>query len=144
MEPTNPPSPFDPGRHAGQPRPERGPSKTRPLLIGCGAVFILLGIATVILITKLPELSGWVFQQLEQKVMAKLPPDVTPEERQRLDVAFDDAARAVGEGKTDPEKVQELNSMLMEMGQPGRILIHEDILRLTHDLEEVAGKKPVS
>jgi hypothetical protein len=136
MEP-NPPSPFNPGQ-PGQPR--GGPSRTRPLLIGCGAVFILLGIATVILITKLPELSGWVFQQLEQKVMAKLPPDVTPEERQRLDVAFDDAARAVGEGKTDPNKVQELNTMLMEMGQPGRTLSHDDILKLTHDLEEVGGK----
>jgi hypothetical protein len=139
MEP-NPPSPFDPNRPV-QPRPEGGPSRTRPLLIGCGAIFVLLGIATVILITKLPELSGWVFQQLEQKVMVKLPPDVTPEERHRLDVAFDDAARAVGEGKTDPEKVQELNSMLMEMGQPGRILTHDDILRVTHDLEVVAGKK---
>ncbi|MES1242449.1 MAG: hypothetical protein ABUT39_12600 [Acidobacteriota bacterium] len=140
MEP-NPPSPFDPGRlERRQPKPEGGPSRTRPLLIGCGAVFVLLGIATVILIVKLPELSGWVFQQLELKVMEKLPPDVTPEERQRLDVAFDDAARAVGQGKTDPEKVQELNTMLMEMGQPGRILTHDDILKLTHDLEEVAGK----
>lgn len=138
MEP-NPPSPFDPGRHAG-PKPERGPSRTRPLLIGCGAVFVLLGIATVILIVKLPELSGWVFQQLEQKVMVKLPPDVTPEERQRLDTAFDDAARAVGGGKANPDKVQELNTMLMEMGQPGRILTHDDIVRLTRDLEEVAGK----
>lgn len=140
MEP-NPPSPFDPGRLAGQPRPAGGPSRTRPLLIGCGAVFVLLGIATVILIAKLPELSGWVFQQLEQKVMAKLPPDVTPEERERLDVAFNDAARAVGQGKTNPDKVQELNTMLMEMGQPGRILSHDDIVRLMHDLEEVAGKK---
>ena len=141
MEP-NPPSPFDPDRlgRSGQPRPEGGPSRTRPLLIGCGAVFVLLGIATVILITKLPELSGWVFQQLEQKVMVKLPPDVTPEERQRLDAAFEGAARAVGEGKTDPEKVQDLNSLLMEMGQPVLILTHHDIIKLTHDLEVVAGK----
>jgi hypothetical protein len=136
MEP-NPPSPFNPG----QPRTGGGPSRTRPLLIGCGAVFILLGIATVILIVKLPELSGWVFQRMEQQVMAKLPPEVTPEERLRLDVAFDAAGRAVGEGKTDPNKVQELNSMLMELGQPGRTLTHEDALKLLHDLEEVAGKK---
>jgi hypothetical protein len=139
MEP-NPPSPFNPGQ-PGQPR-TGGPSRTRPLLIGCGVVFVLLGIATVILMVKLPELSGWVFQRMEQQVMAKLPPEVTPEERQRLDVAFDAAGQAVGEGKSDPGKVQELNSKLMEMGQPGRTLTHDDVLKLLHDLEEVAGTKP--
>jgi hypothetical protein len=140
MEP-NPPSPFDPGR-LGQPRTGGGPSRMRPLLIGCGVVFILLGIAAVILMAKLPELAGWVFQRLEMQVMAKLPPDVTPEERQRLDVAFDEAARAVGENKADPNKAQELNSVLMELGQPNRPLNHDDILKLLKILEEVAGKAP--
>jgi hypothetical protein len=140
MEP-NPPSPFDPGR-LGQPRTGGGPSRMRPLLIGCGVIFILLGIAAVILMAKLPELVGWVFQRLEIQVMAKLPPDVTPEERQRLDVAFDEAARAVGENKADPNKAQELNSVLMELGQPNRPLNHDDILKLLKILEEVAGKAP--
>jgi hypothetical protein len=137
------PSPFNPGPFKpGQPRAGSGPSRTRPLLIGCGAVLILLGIAAVILVAKLPELAIWVFQRLEQQVMAKLPPDVTPEERQRLDVAFDGAAKAVGENKADPNKAQELNAVLMEMGQPNRILSHDDILKLLKILEEVAGTAP--
>jgi hypothetical protein len=139
MEPTTP-SPFDPSR-LGQRRSGGGPSRTRPLLIGCGALLILLGIVVVILIVKLPDLSGWVFQRMEEQVTAKLPPETTPEERQRLDVAFDAAGRAVGQGKTDPRKVQELNLMLREMGQPGRTLTHDDVTRMLKSLEEVAGKK---
>jgi hypothetical protein len=140
MEP-NPPSPFNPGRpgQPGQPRTGGGPSRTRPLLIGCGVILILLGIATVVLIFKLPDLSGWVFQRMEEQIMARLPPEVTPEERQRLDVGFDAAARAVGEGKSDSAKVQKLNSELMELGQSGRTLTHDEVLKLLHDLEAVAG-----
>ncbi len=140
MDP-NPPSPFNP-RLPGQPPPSGGKSRTRPLLIGCGAAFVLLGIAAVILMAKLPELADWVFERLEQQVMAKLPPDVTPEERQRLDVAFDAAAQAIGENKADPNKAQELNTVLMQLGQPSHQLTREDVIKLLTMLEEVAGKKP--
>jgi hypothetical protein len=137
MQPT-PPSPFNPG----QPRSEGGPSRSRPLLIGCGAVLILLGIAAVVLVAKMPALVDWVFHRFEQQVLAKLPPDVTPEERARLDAAFDDAARAIGENRADAGKVQQLNASLMEMGQPGRKITREDALKLLQTLDEVAGKKP--
>ena len=137
MQPA-PPSPFDPGRT----RSGGGPSRSRPLLIGCGVVLLLLGIAAVVLVVKMPDLVGWIFHRLEQQVLAKLPPDVTPEERQRLDAAFDDAARAIGESKVDPAQAQELNTVLMEMGQPGRKITREDALKLLGTLEEVAGKKP--
>jgi hypothetical protein len=137
MQPA-PPSPFDPGRT----RSSGGPSRSRPLLIGCGVVLLLLGIAAVVLVVKMPDLVGWIFHRLEQQVLAKLPPDVTPEERQRLDAAFDDAARAIGESKVDPAQAQELNTVLMEMGQPGRKITREDALKLLETLEEVAGKKP--
>jgi len=105
-------------------------------------VLLLLGIAAVVLVVKMPDLVGWIFHRLEQQVLAKLPPDVTPEERQRLDAAFDDAARAIGESKVDPAQAQELNTVLMEMGQPGRKITREDALKLLGTLEEVAGKKP--
>jgi hypothetical protein len=136
MQPPPPPSPFNPGQ------PRSGPSRSRPLLIGCGVVFVLLGIAAIVLVVKMPALVDWVFHRFEQQVLAKLPPDVTPEERQRLDAAFDDAARAIGENKADPGKVQKLNTTLMEMGQSSRQITREDAMKLLESLEEVAGKKP--
>lgn len=141
MEPTSTPaSPFQPG----QPRTGGGPSRTRPLLIGCGALLVLLGIAAVVLVVKMPDLVQWVFHRLEQQVMAQLPPDLTPEERQRLDHAFDAAAEAIGQNKADPNKAQALNSQLMEFGRPGRRISREDALKLLQALEDTAGIKPAS
>jgi hypothetical protein len=134
--PTTPASPFTPGR----PRSPAGASRTKPLLIGCGAALILLGIAAVVLMVKLPEFVGWMFHRLEAQILAKLPPDVTPEERQRLDSAFDAAAEAIGSGKADRAKAEELNSVLMDFARMGRTMTREDVLKLTQALEETAGK----
>ncbi|HWM90985.1 MAG TPA: hypothetical protein VN493_09480 [Thermoanaerobaculia bacterium] len=141
MEPPAPPSTPASPFHPGQPRPSGG-SRTKPLLIGCGAALVLLGIAAVILVVKLPEFVDWMFTRLETQILAKLPPDVTPDERQRLVDAFDAAARAIGTGKADQAKAQELNSVLMDFARQGRTITREDVLKLTRALEETAGKKP--
>ncbi|HYN21139.1 MAG TPA: hypothetical protein VE078_09280 [Thermoanaerobaculia bacterium] len=136
MEPTKTPAaPF----HPGEPR-RTGPSRTRPLLIGCGVVLVLLGIGAIVLVVKLPELVDWMFHQLESQVMAKLPPDITLEERQRLDAAFDAAAGAIGERRANQAKAEELNAVLMEFARAGRTITREDVLELTRALEETAGK----
>jgi hypothetical protein len=111
------------------------------LLIGCGALLVLLGIAAVALVAKRAEFMGWMFDKLEAQVVAKLPEDVTPEERQRLDQAFDAAADAIGSGKADPAKAEQLNPVLLDVAQGGRKITREDVLKLTRALEEVAGKK---
>lgn len=140
MEPTTPPStpvsPFNPGR----PRAAGGGSGKRPLLIGCGALLVLLGIAAVLLVAKQAELVSWVFHKMEAQILAKLPPDVTPEERQRLGQAFEAATEAVGSGKADPAKANELNFELLELAQAGRQITREEVQELTRQLEEVAGK----
>ncbi len=137
IQPSTPPSPFHPGR----PRSAGGASGKRPLLIGCGALLVLLGIAAVILVAKRAEFVGWMFQKLEAQILAKLPEDVTPEERQRLDQAFDDAAQAIGSGTADQAEADQLNAVLLELAQGGRQIAREDVLKLTRALEEVAGKK---
>ena len=137
--PTSPPtvpSPFNPG----QPRPSGGGSGRRPLLIGCGALLVLLGIAAIVLVAKRAELVGWMFHKLETQILAKLPEDVTPEERQRLDEAFDAAAAAIGSGTVDPAKADQLNAVLLDLAQGGRQITREDALKLTRALEEAAGK----
>ena len=136
--PSTPPAPF----HPGPPRSASGASGKRPLLIGCGALLVLLGIAAVVLVAKRAEVVGWMFEKLEAQILAKLPEDVTPEERQRLDQAFDDAAQAIGSGAADQAEADQLNSVLLELAQGGRQITREDVLELTRALEEVAGKKP--
>ena len=137
--PTSPPtpvSPFNPGR----PRPAGGGSGKRPLLIGCGVLLVLLGIAAVVLVAKRAEFVGWMFAKLEAQILAKLPEDVTPTERLRLDRAFDAAAEAIGAGTADPVKADQLNSVLLDLAQGGRQITREDVLKLSRALEEVAGK----
>jgi hypothetical protein len=137
MEPPTTPSPFNPQR----PRPATGgPSRAKPLLIGCGVLLLLLGIAAVVLVAKQAQLVGWVYSRLEAQITAKLPPDVTPEERQRLSQAFDAATEAIGSGKVDPAKANQLNFDVLELAQGSRQLTREDVLKLTRTLEEAAGK----
>lgn len=132
-----PASPFNPG----QPRPAGGGgSRKKPLLIGCVIVLILLGTGVLVLVARLPEFVGWMFSRLEEQILAKLPDDVTLEERGRLDQAFDDAAEAIGTGRADQAKAEELNSVLMDFAGAGRKITREDVLKLTQALEEVAGK----
>lgn len=138
--PSTPVSPFEPGR----PRSAGGGSGKRPLLLGCGALLVLLGIAAVILVAKRAEFVGWMFQKLETQILAKLPEDVTPEERQRLDQAFDAAAESIGSGRADKAKADQLNTVLLELAQGGRRISRDDVLKLTRALEEVAGKAPPS
>ena len=127
MEPPTPPStpstpvsPFNPGRPSAG-----GASRARPLLIGCGALLVLLGIAAIVLVAKRAEFVGWMFQKLEAQILAKLPEEgtpeeVTPEERKQLDQAFDAAAEAIGSGTADQAKADQLNSVLLELAQGGR------------------------
>lgn len=138
IPPSTPVSPFNPGRPIS---PGGGGSGKRPLLIGCGALLVLLGIAAVVLVAKRAEFVGWMFQKLEAQILAKLPEDVTPGERQRLDQAFDAAAEAIGAGTADQTKADQLNSVLLELAQGGRQITRDDVLKLTRALEEVAGKK---
>ncbi|MEA2559276.1 MAG: hypothetical protein QOH06_780 [Acidobacteriota bacterium] len=137
IPPSTPASPFNPGRS----RSPGGSSGKRPLLIGCGALLLLLGIAAIVLVAKRAEFVGWMFQKLEAQILAKLPEDVTPEERQQLDRSFDAAAEAIGSGTANQAKADQLNAVLLELAQGGRQISREDVLKLTHALEEVAGKK---
>ena len=141
MEPPTPPSTPASPFHPGRPSSAGGASRARPLLIGCGALLVLLGIAAVILMAKRAELVGWMFQKLEAQILAKLPEDVTPDERQRLDQAFDAAAEAIGSGTADQAKAEQLNAVLMDLAQGSRQITREDALKLTRAMEEVAGKK---
>jgi hypothetical protein len=132
------PEPFAPA-----PRPLRGPGCGRGALIGCGVLIALFGIGAVALTLNADKMLVWILQHLEAKVEAKLPPDLTPAERQRLPAAFQELYRAVGEGKVQPSSVQSLQRELFAVsGDVDRGLTREQVLRLVAAVEEAAGHPP--
>ena len=133
--PPPPPSPFSPTGPAPAPRPS---GCGKPVIIGCLVILVLLGIGLVLLVTNAPKLLDWALGQMEATILAQLPPDVTPEEKERLQQAFAGLQEAVDSGKANPAELQDLQRKMMSLS--GKNLTREEILELTRDLEEAAGK----
>ena len=142
--PYPPPSPFNPpGVSPGV--PERPPGRSgcsKPLLIGCGALLVLLGIGLVVMIANIPKVLQWTFRTMEQDIMSRLGPDVTPEDRAHLAAAFEDARKALATKQGDLTKVQAFQGKMMDVAPAGRKLSRKDVQELTRSLEDLAGKKP--
>ncbi|HJX28939.1 MAG TPA: hypothetical protein VJ885_13590 [Thermoanaerobaculia bacterium] len=134
-------SPFNP-TPGGRPPGRSGCSK--PLLIGCGAVLLLLGIGLIAMIYNAPKIVQWSFKAMEQDILGRLGPDVAPEDRARLVAAFEDARGAVAGNKVDVTKLQPFQNKVMEVAPANKKLTREEVLELTRALEELAGKKPPS
>jgi hypothetical protein len=137
--PYSPPSPFNPSGVPARPPGRTGCSK--PLLIGCGALLLLLGIGLIVMIYNAPKIVQWSFRAMERDIMSRLGPDVTPEDRARLAAAFEDARGAMETGKMELSKVQAFQDKMMEVAPANRKLSREDVQELTRALEDLAGKK---
>jgi hypothetical protein len=124
----------------GRPPGRSGCSK--PLLIGCGAVLLLLALGLMLMIFNAPKIVQWSFRAMEQDVMGRLGPDVSPEDRAHLATAFKDARHAMETNRIDLSKVQAFQSKIMEVAPAARPLSRKDVQELTRSLEELAGKKP--
>lgn len=140
-QPPYSPSPFNPTPVGSRPPGRSGCSK--PLLIGCGAVLLLLGIGLIAMIYNAPKIVQWSFKAMEQDILGRLGPDVTPEDRARLVAAFEDARGAVAGNKVDVTKLQPFQNKVMEVAPANKKLTREEVLELTRALEELAGKKAV-
>jgi hypothetical protein len=112
------------------------------VLIGCGAVLLLLAAGLMLMIFNAPKLVQWSFSMMEQDIMGRLGPDVTPEDRVRLATAFKDARGAMEKSQIDLSKVQAFQSKIMEVAPATRPLSRKDVQELTRLLEDLAGKKP--
>ena len=86
--PYPPPNPFNPPGANPPGVPVRPPGRgcSKPLLIGCGTVVLLLAAGLLLLIFNGPKVVQWSFNKMEQDMMARLGPDVTTEDRARLAV----------------------------------------------------------
>jgi hypothetical protein len=135
-EPSSTPvSPFNP---AASQVPREGPGCSKPLLIGCGALLLLLGVGVVVFRVELPDIVRWWFRQLDATLVARLPADTTQAERQRLHAAFAAAGRAASTGQIDIGSMQRFQRKLMALTDPEVRLTHKDVQELTESLEALS------
>jgi hypothetical protein len=132
---TTPASPFHP---AAAQVPRDGPGCSKPLLIGCGVVLLLLGVGAVVLRVELPSIVRWWFHSLEATLAPRLPADLSPAERQRLHRAFEAAGRAASTGQVDIANLQPFQRQLIALKDPDVRLSHKDVRDLTESLEALS------
>ena len=142
VEPPPPPppaAPFDPVA-----RPKAGGGCPKPLVIGCVAVLLIGGIALLAgflyIANNAAGVLQWSLNQMENGVMAQLPGDVTPEERDRLRMAFAEVGSGLKSGRITPEQFQPVQFKILELVRKGKSVTRQDILDLTQGLEKVARK----
>ena len=126
-------------------RPQQPPGGcSRPVLIGCAAAVVLLGLLLLGVLWKardlMPALFRWSLGQFEQQVTGNLPENLGEGERQRLAAAFDAAAAAVEDGTADAAALQRLQGRLLDVARSRR-LTRDQVLDLVEALEAVAGER---
>lgn len=128
--------PFDDAPH--DPAALKGCS--RPVLIGCGVSVLVGALLFLVLIVKARDLFVWAFNANAKQILENLPPEVTPEDEERLRRALDSASAAVIEGRIDLDGLQDLQSALGLAGKPS--VTRDDVLRAIEALERVGATPP--
>jgi hypothetical protein len=138
-EPTPPPAePF-----AVAPVEPRAGGCSKPVLIGCGVAFLLLGIGALIFLMKARDLLVWSLDKTRAGVLSNLGEDVTPADRQRFDAAYAAATTRIRDGKMDPAALQKLQGELMHaIENPREKVTREKFIGLIEALEKVGGIEP--
>src|SRR5215208_5131416 len=113
------PTPFD--RPPGRPAPAGRGGCGKPVMFGCAALLVVLGALAILFVANAQRFSGallhWSLGKLEAQVLAKLPADVTPAERERLQRAFRSALAAIDAGKIDPQRLPQIQSEVMDIAR---------------------------
>lgn len=137
LPPLPPPQskPFAPEQTSG------GGGCQKPVLIGCGLLALLLGIAAVVFVVKAKDVLAYAMNQLRAEVVAHLPEDAGETERQRLDAAFDTALARIRGGELDPAALQELQKKLTAAASASaaRRLTREELDGLVAALDKFNG-----
>lgn len=142
MEPQTPPPPPSPFNPAPQPAVPQRSGCSKPVIIGCVVAFLIGAVAVLgglyYIGTHADALLKWSFRQMENGLVAQLPKDVTPAEKERLQKAFADVREGLERGTIKPEELQTVNFQIMGVARKGKDLSRQDILDLTKALEEAA------
>jgi hypothetical protein len=138
--PITPASPWNPTPAATRGR--TGPGCSKPLLIGCGVLLLVLGIGAVVFLVRMPSIVQWWFQKLEGVLEAHLPTDVTAPEKARYHAAFVSARRSLASGRVDASRMQPFQSRLLSISGSEKAMTHQQLYDLTVSLEQLAGQHP--
>jgi hypothetical protein len=139
--PAPPGSPWNPPATATTPA-RSGPGCSKPLLLGCGALIVLLGLGAILFFVNMPSIVQWWFGKLEVTLEPRLPDDASSAERARFHAAFAAARRAFSAGTVDASRLQPFQGKLLEVGGSDKKMTHEQLRDLTVALERLAGKVP--
>ena len=144
MEPQSPPPPASPFNPVPRPIPPSGGGCSKPLIVGCVAIFLVGAVAVIGGIfyvgTHAAALLQWTLQQTENGLLLQLPKDITPEEKASLQQAFADVRKALQNGSLTADRLQPLQFKVLEITRKGSSLTRQDVVDFTHSLQEAAGK----
>lgn len=142
---TRPQQPSPPMPQPFGPAPTRLPGGgcSKPALIGCAALFLLLGITAIVFLLNARDLLSWSIHSMTPAVLQNAGPDVTDDDRQRFNRAAAAAGAAIEKGTIDPNALQLLQGQLMKAARiGGGKLSRDDFLALTAAFERVGGLTP--
>ena len=112
----------------------------KPAVIGCLVLLLVVAAGLLILMWKARDLLEYAIVQYREAVVESLPEDLSLEERERLDRAFDAAILAITSGELDPAGLQRLQRSLASPPRRGETLSRAAVLELIEALEAVAGE----
>lgn len=136
-------TPASPFRPSAVEVPRDGPGCSKPLLLGCGFLLLLVVIGFVILRIEAPAMLRWMFRAAETSLAPRLPADTTPAERARLHRAFEAAGRSIGGGdQADLANLQRVQRELMTLIGSEAPLTRQQVRELTESLEALAHRSP--
>lgn len=145
VAPAETPSPSAP-QPFGAPVEPRVGGCGKPVLIGCGVIFLLIGVAGVGVVLKARDLLAWSLERAKPAVVANLANDVQPADRERFESAFAGALVKIRAGQIDPLALQGVQAQLMKaVGQPGGGKIpRATLVALTEAFEKLGGTPPAT
>lgn len=127
------------------PLPAAGNGCGRPTLIGCSLLLALLVGSSILVLVRANDLFEWGFGLSQQQILTALSEEVTPQQRQRLEGAFDQIEAAVREGTLDPSALPELQGQIGDALRGARQgpLDAQTVEELIVALERVASTRSI-
>jgi len=118
----------------------KGTGCSRPLVVGCGVLLVLLGVAAVLFVLYAGQIAAWAYGKAQTQIVNRLPEELSDEEEQRLVRAFEEFRQAVENGTVDPDGLTEVQAQVLALLQSQEEPTVEDIRELTEALEAAAAR----